>query len=700
MPINGSTSNALLFVGPTNLLADNGPSTSLQFNTPTTTGSWSIGSTTGTGVIISGKGTTFDYQLQNSSGTAVMSVPTSSTNVILPALSTTATIANSICATSVGLLISNGGNCFASSGSPGGSNTQVQFNTNGMFGGISGVTSDSAGIGINTATITTLTGSTARFTTLSLTGNLTGTTAQFSGAVTGTTAQFQTYTGSTANFTGNLTGTTAQFSGAITGTTSQMQTRTGATLNLTSNLTGTTAQFSGALTGTTAQFQTMTVGSLTPTGPNCLQETGGVLQATNAACSAGGGTPGGTNTQVQFNASGAFGGDPGFTYTTPAAVTITSGIITTNVMALGIFQTWNTSAVSFDAPLFMNITSNTAGATSLLADFQMNGTSQFTFKPTTSANGPVITIQRGAPSFGGPLLTTNQGNGIGSNQSINGTEIYGNNSSSGNGPMNVQGDSNGNGGQIIFGKLVSMGWTNGNTSTQNVDTVLFRDGNGILGQHSTSTPQMYAVYNTVSNINIVNLGSNAAPPTYERAVVGWTVTSNTFSVGTQSNGNGPQGRNMEMIVSNTRQALLTTTSISAANALNIPAIAQLATNTTGYVCWTTGTGAITEDSTTCLASLRALKMNIAPFDRATSELVALKPSMFQWREPVGRNQQGPQLGFVAEDVVDVDPRLASYTGDGSLHGWRQDAMISLLVRGFQEQQKEITDLKAELARRR
>jgi hypothetical protein len=69
-----------------------------------------------------------------------------------------------------------------------------------------------------------------------------------------------------------------------------------------------------------------------------------------SAVGGGGGTPGGSDTQVQFNDGGAFGGSAGFTFNkTTGTVTIAAGTITASAPALAVTQTWNSGAVSFVA---------------------------------------------------------------------------------------------------------------------------------------------------------------------------------------------------------------------------------------------------------------------------------------------------------------------------------------------------------------
>lgn len=50
------------------------------------------------------------------------------------------------------------------------------------------------------------------------------------------------------------------------------------------------------------------------------------IQAGNSSTTGGGGTPGGANTDVQYNNSGSFGGNSGFTYD-GANVTVGNGVV-------------------------------------------------------------------------------------------------------------------------------------------------------------------------------------------------------------------------------------------------------------------------------------------------------------------------------------------------------------------------------------
>jgi len=113
------------------------------------------------------------------------------------------------------------------------------------------------------------------------------------------------------------------------------------------------------------------------------------------AASGGGGTPGGSDTQVQFNDGGAFGGDSGFTFNkTAKTLTLGGATITTSSPVIAMAQTWNAGAVTFTG-LRLNVTDTASAAGSLLMDLQVGGTSQF----SVSKAGIAAVISGGGYAF-------------------------------------------------------------------------------------------------------------------------------------------------------------------------------------------------------------------------------------------------------------------------------------------------------------
>ena len=95
------------------------------------------------------------------------------------------------------------------------------------------------------------------------------------------------------------------------------------------------------------------------------------------ATPAGGGSPGGSTTQIQYNNAGSFGGMSGTAWDdTNRALTITGYSLTGSASAsfMDLAGTWNTSGTP--TAIKLNIT-NTASNTPSLIDLQVSGTSQF-----------------------------------------------------------------------------------------------------------------------------------------------------------------------------------------------------------------------------------------------------------------------------------------------------------------------------------
>jgi hypothetical protein len=127
----------------------------------------------------------------------------------------------------------------------------------------------------------------------------------------------------------------------------------------------------------------------------------GALPAVDGSALTGisaGGTPGGSDTQVQFNDGGAFGGDSGFVFNkTSKAVTLGGATVTTDAPVLDLSQTWNDAAVTFTG-LKLNVTDTASAAGSNLLNLQVGGVNRVAVRK----NGTVISS---GPDFPSNLVT-------------------------------------------------------------------------------------------------------------------------------------------------------------------------------------------------------------------------------------------------------------------------------------------------------
>jgi hypothetical protein len=129
-----------------------------------------------------------------------------------------------------------------------------------------------------------------------------------------------------------------------------------------SGLTMATARLLGRSTAGTGALEEITLGTN-------LSFSGTTLNAAG-----GGGSPGGSDTQVQFNDGGAFAGASGWTWNkTTNTMTLASGTQTISNPAQVVTQTWNASGVTFTG-WRLNVTDTASAAASLLAEWQVNGT--------------------------------------------------------------------------------------------------------------------------------------------------------------------------------------------------------------------------------------------------------------------------------------------------------------------------------------
>lgn len=92
-------------------------------------------------------------------------------------------------------------------------------------------------------------------------------------------------------------------------------------------------------------------------------------------------------------------------------------------------------------------------------------------------------------------------------------------------------------------------------------------------------------------------------------------------------------------------------------------------------------------------SSRRYKTDIKPFSGGLQLVNRLQPVSFVWKE-----DRHEDIGLIAEDVAEVEPRLTFKNGDGVIEGVNYSQLTTTLIDAIKEQQAQIEDLKAAVAR--
>ena len=203
--------------------------------------------------------------------------------------------------------------------------------------------------------------------------------------------------------------------------------------------------------------------------------------------SGGGGSPGGSDTQVQFNDGGVFGGDAGLTFnkTTDALTakqfTPATGTITTSLPALDATQTWNASGTAFTGVKF-NATDTASAANSLLMDLQVGEASRFRVGKNGAITASTIELVMGLSGFGVTYGSAKNANGL----TPSGTKFWN---------LGISGN------QVNLSSGTPIQWESGAVinASNNIDLALFRDAANTLAQRNGTNAQTFRLYGTFTD---------------------------------------------------------------------------------------------------------------------------------------------------------------------------------------------------------
>ena len=104
----------------------------------------------------------------------------------------------------------------------------------------------------------------------------------------------------------------------------------------------------------------------------------------------------------------------------------------------------------------------------------------------------------------------------------------------------------------------------------------------------------------------------------------------------------------------------------------------------GSLCLTANKEVVYSDNAGCTGSSLRFKHDIVSLDAASGieEAMKLRPVSFVYNDDIG--VKGPQVGFIAEDVAQVDQRLVTYDASATPNNVKYQNMVAIAIKAIQD----------------
>jgi hypothetical protein len=446
----------------------------------------------------------------------------------------------------------------------------------------------------------------------------------------------------------------------------------------------------------------------------------------------GGGSPGGANTDVQFNSSGSFGGDSGFTYAGSgvAALSASLAIGGATVPTNGAFAANYSPGANTATPaaLIKNPNAATAGnqqfacnqltgfgwkttatAASQEVDWQVcnepvqgttNPTGNLAFLSNINAAGSVVNALVNSGGF----VQSISSNGTGVGYLLTGEAIDSSTDNSNGIAITLNHNSSGNRQVVISDSVTKLGLR---ISAAGLDWYTAGSGiSSILPLDSTISISS-AILSGKSSSNIQHGAVDAAAPmaqtvSFQSVVAGTSNTAGALAKYSDSAGTGtgasggfefdvhPAGSSGS--AQNAASAAFT---LSGAGVPALPLLTTDATLTDATVCATTSGQILHFGSGTlgvCLGTSSArYKHDIEPIRVGLAQVMALQPKSYHLNTDHG-DPAKLYYGFTAEQGGRVLPALMTRDDSGAPNTFDYLGLVPVLVAAIQQQQREIEKL--------
>lgn len=349
-------------------------------------------------------------------------------------------------------------------------------------------------------------------------------------------------------------------------------------------------------------------------------------------------------------------------------------------------------------------TSNTPPGNGILLNGLLQGTNGYFSASSTIGDG---TLQGGLSVSGGASTTNNLyvGTKIGINTSTPAysidifdpsvasfVSVHGGGSGATNGGIKLDENAGARGGGIYtFSPTQSREWFFGNPYINGASAG--PDNFAINRKSSASTFNLNAA-DVANSTNLLmlsstgNLGLSTTTPTYVFNPFSATAPQVVLSAGAGLSQWAFRNEGGWLAIATTSVAGTATSTVDSIKidpngAVYLPSSGTSGANQTGYWCYDTN-GQLIRDTTVCLVSALKFKKDIEPLTMGLETVMKMKPVTYYLKQPLGKNDAGQQIGFVADWSESIVPQLVTHDSNGDVHGFSYEQFTAVLTKAIQE----------------
>ncbi|MBP7804738.1 MAG: tail fiber domain-containing protein [Candidatus Pacebacteria bacterium] len=203
--------------------------------------------------------------------------------------------------------------------------------------------------------------------------------------------------------------------------------------------------------------------------------------------------------------------------------------------------------------------------------------------------------------------------------------------------------------------------------------------NIILSTQNGSTYGGAALVSGSNNVLIGGWNSIGSSDSDRIVLSTGTGTLRMYSDSTGTNFGGDLSPNALFTVGSTSQFQVSSVgALSTSASVTFTGLGAGTTGTDSTVCITTA-GVLTKTSAQCTGSAGRFKTNIETLTGNLDKVLALRPASYNY---ISNNKA--DIGFIAEEVLAIEPRLVAYTDDGQIYGLNYAQFAPLFAGAIQE----------------